>query len=294
GRALFQCFGPLRRDFLCFGRERRQAPVCRLQQHRRPVVSQLVAGLEPNRRGVPGPRSHALLGDGLRFVVGLASNGAPFVISSLLRRQECLVLELGGPLQRRQRDVVPDSLQGLIPPPRFQLVPRGNAVLRRRGLCHRTHRNERNGNQHEQRGPKSASHVTPLLGRYSRGFRLHVAKTELSVHDGPTKLVNTITRDQSASRRPGRLDNLRQIADSVLISPRYYRPARVNCGPVQVRSWSASVCRPDPAVGRSTSGQVGWFGLHPRGGGRSALKRKTFRLTLLSLCVFEIIAVSIA
>ena len=152
------------RHLLCRRGQRRQAPILRFQEQRRPVLRERVTRLEPDACGIPRPLSHRLLRDRFRFAFLLAFDGAPRKFSSLRTAQFRSILELIRALKGCRGHVVPDPLQIGVAPRRAWLLPFCTAGLRRPDLPDRgDHQQQHYAEQREQRSQRSATHVNLRL-----------------------------------------------------------------------------------------------------------------------------------
>ena len=151
-------------------RQRGKFSVRWIDEQRRPVAGQCVAGLEPDARGVPGPGACLkMLVGSFRFVFRAPVINLLFVYSSLLIGQKLFVAQISGSFQARRGHVVPDALDVGVAPRRTRQRPRLVRVRGRRGLADRGHwRQRHDGDQRDQRNEKSIPHLTfSLLDRFS-------------------------------------------------------------------------------------------------------------------------------
>src|SRR5262249_46062176 len=142
-------------------RERRETPILRIEKQGGSIFGQSVAGLELDACGVPGALADGLFSDRLGFAFCLSFDVLPREGICLFVAQDCLVLEVIGPLKRRRCYVILDPLQVGVAPRRLGWLPLCSAGLRGTGLSGRGGGQEQKSNDRvSKHWQKSATHMT--------------------------------------------------------------------------------------------------------------------------------------
>ena len=182
---------------LLLRRHRRQAPVRRIDDQRRsrteatPLHPVVVVGADRNRR----PRS----GRAVAFVEVDAEGDLLIPYGVLLGRQELLVREVGGPLQRRRGGVGPRPLQVGITPRRTERRP-----ACRRGRCslagHHHRREQHDRQDGGQRNGISITHGPCLLAPI--------------IHPALLRRMPSFVQRHNSDRSPGAFGNVHGKRDN--------------------------------------------------------------------------------